>query len=573
MSHSPTSFGKRMKPARKLANSTVPETLAFPPAPSLIVELQPRWRVFTQNLRDLLRSKDMGLRLSSSPGEFWPDVFVSSRMPWWQFLQSGTCHCLVILLIWGASRVWPVKTELVRPTFTTADVLSPSGSSYLPPLDTRRSRGHRHVQGDPVRAQQPILSVPPEADNSRQTIVAPPDLKLKQDVPLPNVIAWSHATVPVPLVATARTVSDMKLPSMSTDVVAPPPELNHEISRKTGTLTQDVIAPPPSLDATSTRKIGDMNIGRSEVVAPAPQLPMSEQRTLATAQQKLVGAGSASAVPPPPSTQGVGSAGGGRLIALSIHPDPAAPPVAAGNRRGSFEAGPSGKIGASGAPNIAGDDNGKVGGGADKSGAGVPPGLFVGKGPATASSAAVAGFEGSSPGKGGGAGATSSSPTLMASVNAPRVSSVPQKLAAPVLEEKATDLDKQVFGGRKFYSMALNMPNLNSAGGSWVVRFAELKDATPSGELLAPVATQKVDPEYPLELMRRNVEGTVALYAVIHSDGHVSDVKVLRGVNDRLDEYAMAALSRWHFQPATKNGTAVALEAVVMIPFKTGRKF
>jgi TonB family protein len=141
------------------------------------------------------------------------------------------------------------------------------------------------------------------------------------------------------------------------------------------------------------------------------------------------------------------------------------------------------------------------------------------------------------------------------------------------LEEKATDLDKQVFGGRKFYSMALNMPNLNSAGGSWVVRFAELKDATPSGELLAPVATQKVDPEYPLELMRRNVEGTVALYAVIHSDGHVSDVKVLRGVNDRLDEYAMAALSRWHFQPATKNGTAVALEAVVMIPFKTGRKF
>src|SRR5206468_868006 len=136
-----------------------------------------------------------------------------------QFLQSGTCHCLVILLIWGASRVWPAKTELIRPTFSTADVLSPSGTSYLPPLDTRRSRGQRHAKGDPVRAQQPILSVPPEADNSSQTIVTPPDLKLKQDVSLPNVVAWSHAPVPVPLAATARTASDMRLPAMSTDVV------------------------------------------------------------------------------------------------------------------------------------------------------------------------------------------------------------------------------------------------------------------------------------------------------------------------------------------------------------------
>jgi len=82
-----------------------------------------------------------------------------------------------------------------------------------------------------------------------------------------------------------------------------------------------------------------------------------------------------------------------------------------------------------------------------------------------------------------------------------------------------------------------------------------------------------VDPAYPLELMRRNVEGTVALYAVIHSDGSVSNVRVLRGVDDRLDGYAMAALSRWRFHPATKNGNPVALEAVVMIPFKAFKKF
>ena len=32
-----------------------------------------------------------------------------------------------------------------------------------------------------------------------------------------------------------------------------------------------------------------------------------------------------------------------------------------------------------------------------------------------------------------------------------------------------------------------------------------------------------------------------------------------------------AALARWKFRPATKNGNPVALETVVVIPFKPGR--
>jgi len=48
--------------------------------------------------------------------------------------------------------------------------------------------------------------------------------------------------------------------------------------------------------------------------------------------------------------------------------------------------------------------------------------------------------------------------------------------------------------------MTLNMPNLNSAGGSWVIRFAELNGtegknedkSENKGELTAPVATQKL---------------------------------------------------------------------------------
>jgi TonB family protein len=128
-------------------------------------------------------------------------------------------------------------------------------------------------------------------------------------------------------------------------------------------------------------------------------------------------------------------------------------------------------------------------------------------------------------------------------------------------------------GHGKFYSTTLNLPNLNSAGGSWVMHYVELKETGKPGDLLAPVAIQEVDPGYPLELMKENVQGTVVLSAVIGSDGSVGEVRILRGVDDRLDAFASAALSRWRFRPATRNGDPTALQTVVMIPFRPMWKF
>ena len=129
--------------------------------------------------------------------------------------------------------------------------------------------------------------------------------------------------------------------------------------------------------------------------------------------------------------------------------------------------------------------------------------------------------------------------------------------------------------------MTLNMPNFNSAGGSWVIRFAELHGTENKGsdskanegkdDLTAPVATQKVDPAYPMQLMRENVHGTVILYAVIHADGSVGNVRILRGVDERLDRFATEAVQQWKFEPATKNGTPVDVEATFQIPFRPAR--
>jgi TonB family protein len=157
-------------------------------------------------------------------------------------------------------------------------------------------------------------------------------------------------------------------------------------------------------------------------------------------------------------------------------------------------------------------------------------------------------------------------PNLMAMSRRPSLSEIPRASTPPRAEVPAEEA--AVFGPKRFYSMMLNMPNLNSVSGTCIIRFAELNSNGMRGDLVAPVATEKVDPAYPAELMHDGVQGTITLYAVIRSDGSVGEVRVLSGVDDRLDQYARDALVRWRFRPATKNGNAVALEAVIRIPFQ-----
>ena len=449
-------------------------------------------------------------------------------------------------------------------------------------------------KGEPAHAAQPIISVPPEADNRTQTIVAPPKLKLEHDVPLPNIVAMGQPKPTIPMAAMANSPSDLKLPVLPTSVVAPPPEVGSELKR-TPVLTESVVAPAPEVNAAmsrrdvrapeaaivepppeagnaSSRRLTDLNIGPAPVVAPTPQLPVSEQRALASLAP--MGSSAGAVVPPPPSMQGSGISGDGRLIALNLHPAAPSGPVdvPAGNRRGTFAATPEGKPGAAGTPNIAGENRhaveGGIGGGSghtagsSNSTNGVPPGLFVGKSSKPEINSAIAG---------GTAAKSPGNSTLLASATPPRVTAVPRpaaELPADVIGED----ERKVLGDKKFYAMSLNVPNLNSSGGSWVMHFAELKDGEKRGELIAPVATHEVDPGYPIELMRQSVQGTVMLSAVIRSDGSVGEVRVLRGVDDRLDWYASAALARWRFRPASRNGDPVALQAVVMIPFRPMRR-
>lgn len=252
------------------------------------------------------------------------------------------------------------------------------------------------------------------------------------------------------------------------------------------------------------------------------------------------------------------------MIALGIHPAAVNGPIEVprGSRSGEFAAGPEGKPDAPGTPEIKGgtvESTNTAGHG----GAAGPPGISVSPAPGEVPPGPVVSGTPTPP-------VARPSARSLPSIRSTRVADIARNtrpLSSPNVPEKPD----AVFGTKKYYSMTLNMPSVTSASGSCVIRFAELKEQQSAGELTAPIAMLKVDPAYPPEAIRERVEGTVTLYAVIHKDGTVGEVKVLKGVDERLDRNAQDALSRWHFQPATRNGSAVDLEAVVQIPFVAKR--
>jgi protein TonB len=129
------------------------------------------------------------------------------------------------------------------------------------------------------------------------------------------------------------------------------------------------------------------------------------------------------------------------------------------------------------------------------------------------------------------------------------------------------------FAGRVVYAIAIQMPNVTSFSGSWLVWFAE-REPEPKGtpgaaprQMRPPGVVRKVDPKYIAAAAEERVEGTVRLFGVIGKDGHVGGIALLRQLDERLDRSAREALAKWEFTPALRDGVAVDVDAIFEIPF------
>ncbi len=578
--------------------------------PQLLIEWEPWWPSFLRNLRDAVSAVLHGnppVYPDSNPGQFWPDVFVYRPFPWKNFGESAFLHALAVLCIIGGTKLWLSKQHVtVSEALNQTKLIYYDVSEYLPPIprSSPPPKAAHAQKGAPAFAKQEIISVPKSPDNSTQTILNPPHpniLPSTSKIELPNLVAWN--VNPQPPVA-ALSNPKLVMPAIALTPVQPPPDVRRtsqlgqakmalpEVaavqpapdprrdSPKTLKLPEVSAVEPPASPDVLKRRVDELEMARlqlaSTVGAPKPPLPEVRSSVPPAEKPAAQAVPLPSTMPPPaPSTRrdGAGPQAMGQIVALSLQPK--APDkeikIPDASRNGIFAAVPTGQVGGPGLPEIVAakeDANPAKGNAGQGSGVGnspakepnFPAGISIGGGrqsPQSQARAVVAGSPPTSPDRPG--------TRMIAAVSLPDVfrRPVPPYSASP--EAKVED---RVFAGRKIYSMQLNMPNLTSAGGSWIMRFAELSENPLPGDVSTPVAIDKVDPAYPAQLIRDQVEGTVILYAVIHSDGTVGEVRVLEGFQDQLNENARLALLRWHFRPAMKNGVPVDLEAVVQIPFR-----
>jgi len=381
----------------------------------------------------------------------------------------------------------------------------------------------------------------------------------------------------------APSASDIPLPKM------PVGSSSARIAHMPG--AQSDAGPAPSIanaapgNAATTLGIARSGSGASQVKMPLAGSSSSGSGPIARTQKASGDAGAAPAIP---GTDSGGDSSLRRLVSLSANPAPPSPSIEIpkGNLSARLSASPGGtKAGVpGGAPNGTPNGQGNNAGGLNATGGTGTPAGGTGSGGGTGGNG-KAGPPGisitstqpgaTSPMGGNGAGGNASlRPNLSLQpkpVADPPVNPMKRKPAFGPGDFENGIAPEKILGDKRIHTLYINLPNLTSASGSWVLNFAELQErhfASAPDNVSAPLAVRKVDPKYPTSLVTARVEGEVVLYAIIRADGSVDSIQVLKSLDPELDRNAIEAFSRWRFTPATRDGSPIDLEAVVHIPFR-----
>ncbi len=525
----------------------------------LLVEWPNPLAVFAGNLADRLLGRVVpGMVTTSAPNhEFWRDVQIPTPFPGRGLLDSLGAHAALLGLLYAVS-IWPQSNVHLADPLSHHALNGYTISEYLPELHGSPPAHPRNTgKRDPVPAKQEITSLPDTPDNLRQTIIAPPKVKIERDLDLPNIAAYQPAAPVQPLAASQRESTARHLPGFLPEVVGPTAETGSLRSpSRLPSFQPMVVEPAPDLVNANSRLT--LPVFQPKVVEPAPDLGNVSRNGSAN----LAHLAPRIAEPIPESPQVADAQHtSAQIIALNLHPAEVHGPVTlpSGNRRGTFATSPTGRPEALGTPGT--DVSSSTGAPESKAPVNAPAGIHVA---AAAPNTPVA---------------TPNSPTpqvpdpavrskLMAAMH-PSVTSIPprQPIARETTEPRS-DLEKRVFAGRRSYGLLVNMPNLNTTTGSWIIHFVEREPGSAQSPIAAPEVVKKSDPAYPGELMQDGIQGTVILTAIIRADGSVGDIIIAKSLEPRLDRNAAQALSRWLFRPALKNGQAIDLQAVITVPFR-----
>jgi TonB family protein len=537
-------------------------------------QFEVRWNSFHQSLGSSIRALVTGPSGSKKflGGDFFRDCWVEGRIPRAAVTAAALWHIVFLLAPWPDLPTTPRK----NPAFENFQLTWSGPINDFPPLKlssapaparaipSPRGEVAKPVARDGADAFHPrqrIFTNPVAPTHPRQTLIntaariVPPKILPS----LPNIVLLQQTAVPA---KPRMEITEQMLAQLhprehrrATVKAVPRPD----VPAADGAPAEITLAPTPN--------------------APArPKLELNAGAAPRVAQQR---ASSADTGPAPElARQNSMNPNASTLIALSATPGPVAPTAPPqGNLAAHVVISSEGKQ-----PGVLGDkplpienNNGGVGGAAENLG-GSASGNIAGTSSTTVS------ISGGNPTPKNMSGLSvnpqpkidSPTPRRLVSKIDPRarIDDAPDRTGPPNFAALPPGAKpEQVFAAKKMYTMLVNMPNLNSATGSWILNFSELRSSSSAphvtpADLSGPSPVKKSDPRYPPTLINEHVEGEVVLYAVIRADGSVDSVELVRGLDAQLDANAMEALSQWKFRPASRQGTPVDLEAIVHIPFR-----
>jgi TonB family protein len=535
-----------------------PDLGGKPYSPELAISWIGRREEFLSSVLALLRGPLPPKEFLGDP--YFRNCWIEQRSPRIAFAVAVACQAVLVFVpppVWNtpAAHAEPFASQMELTWYGPAKdfpaiLPAPRAPRAAPRSDVLKTSPHRGA--DAFHPRQTILSEPLHPTHPRQTLVQPvaPPEPPKILPQLPNIVRLAGSEPARPrLQLSTEQLAAMRPKTLATR------------------LARDAALPemfPPE------KQVGEINIASSMQAPLKPALPVSPMSAPRAARDRSDTDRAVPELAPGPA------ADAHTLIALSATPALVAPPPSApaGNLSARVSISPEGTQ-----PGVAGaasDGMGPNGGSAAGGGGRGPEGIFISGGNLRTTAPAPGLGIGATPRRAG--NSLPSRPT-------PRVSIPPRDSNAPLNDSssaqaspKLGEPSEKVLGSKRIYTLHVNMPNLTSASGSWVLHFAELDELdadsylrSAAADLAGPVALRKVDPKYPPELRTAHVEGEVILYGIIRKDGSVDSIQLVHGVDSHLDANAMEALAQWKFQPAEKRGEAIDIEAVVHIPFRSRR--
>jgi TonB family protein len=514
-------------------------------SPRLQGALEPRlgvaWGDFHQGIGSSVRALfARGAAKGFLSSGYFKDCWIERRLPRRALVAAALWHIAFIAMPFPEGTFNPKK----NPAFDNFQLTWSGPIQDLPLLEIPKQRAKPAAHSSPnqplpekgadaFHPRQRIFTDPVRPTHLKQTLINPKaPMEAPKLVPeLPNMVQLEQAAMPV---KPRLLISEEALKKL------------HPRERKVKTVT---VAPPLDAPAMEQQVAGDLSLPVTPNGPARPKLEINAGAAPRVAKREQAGdAGPAPEVGVAQPSAADGSTS--TLIALSATPGPPAPVVP-----------PQGNL----AARVSISPEGAKKGGSEAAGAGgkSPVGISISGGNPTAKSG-ISGLGAGSP----------SLRVLSARQHDSPVDDVPERTGPPDFKTLPPGAKpEQIFSRKRVYTLNVNMPNLNSSTGSWILNFAELRrdqsgPRVASTDLAGPVPVKKVDPKYPPTLVSERVEGEVVLYAVIRKDGSVGEIQLVRGVDDQLDTNAKEALEQWRFRPGAKAGEPVELEAIVHIPFR-----